>query len=345
MAAKRKLNGGEQRAKYLDRAARLAIARAGGEARWKHRRVSSNGEVPRATHIGELRLGDALIPCAVLEDGTRVISQRGIGGALGRKPGGRDWNPATTEGSAGKLPYFMASANLKPFISAELEVLGNRPIRYSQQGGEAFGIPAKALPMICNAWLRAREAHALRADQLHIAAKAEILVRGLAEVAIEALVDEATGFQTDRAPDALAKILEAFIAKELRPWVHTFPDDFYKEMFRLRDWPYDHTSTERYPLVGMLTNNVVYQRLAPGVLVELQKHTARNAKGRLVTHLHRRLSTDIGHPKLREHLNILIALMRGHTDWKAFVRHLDRSLPRLGHTYEMQLQEPESASS
>jgi hypothetical protein len=40
-------------------------------------------------------------------------------------------------------------------------------------------------------------------------------------------LDEATGYQRDRARDALEKILEEFIAKELRPWVPTFPDAYY----------------------------------------------------------------------------------------------------------------------
>ena len=39
--------------------------------------------------------------------------------------------------------------------------------------------------------------------------------------------------------DSLAKILEAFIAKELQPWVRTFPAEYYQEMFRLRGLPYD----------------------------------------------------------------------------------------------------------
>ena len=37
----------------------------------------------KATHEGELRIGDVSIPCAVLEDGTRVISQRGFARAIG----------------------------------------------------------------------------------------------------------------------------------------------------------------------------------------------------------------------------------------------------------------------
>jgi hypothetical protein len=36
---------------------------------------------------------------------------------------------------------------------------------------------------------------------------------------IIALVDEATGYQKERARDALAEILEQFIAKELQPYI------------------------------------------------------------------------------------------------------------------------------
>lgn len=56
-------------------------------------------------------------------------------------------------------------------------------------------------------------------------------MRGFARVGIIALVGEATGYQRD-----LARILEAFITKELQPYVRTFPTDFYQEMFRLRGY-------------------------------------------------------------------------------------------------------------
>jgi hypothetical protein len=50
-------------------------------------------------------------------------------------------------------------------------------------------------------------------QQLGIAAKCEILVRGFARMGIHRACDEATGFQRDRAKNALAKILEDFVAK------------------------------------------------------------------------------------------------------------------------------------
>jgi len=71
------------------------------------------------------------------------------------------------------------------------------------------------------------------------------LVRGVARVGIIALVDEATGYQRERAKDALARILDAFMAKELQPWLRTFPTDFYQEMFRLRGLEYPSGTVQR----------------------------------------------------------------------------------------------------
>ena len=42
--------------------------------------------------------------------------------------------------------------------------------------------------------------------------------------------DEAIGYQRERAAGALSKILEAFIAKKLQPYLPTFPSDFYNEL-------------------------------------------------------------------------------------------------------------------
>jgi hypothetical protein len=80
-------------------------------------------------------------------------------------------------------------------------------------------------------------------------------------------------------------------------WVKTFPPDFYKEMFGLTNIPYAGTlKAPRY--IGHLTNDVVYAHLAPSVLGELQKQNPQTESGRRATKLHRRLSRDIGHPKL-----------------------------------------------
>ena len=158
----------------------------------------------------------------------------------------------------------------------------------------------------------------LQAQQEHIADQSELLVRGFARVGIIALVDEATGYQKDRACDALAKILEAFVAKELQPWVKKFPTEFYEEMFRLRGLPFDPSSVKRPPYFGHLTNDIVYRRLAPGVWKELKAKAKKNAVGRPTHQLHRLLTTDVGDPRLKDIITKVVTVMQLSDRWGDF---------------------------
>ncbi|HEY1732684.1 MAG TPA: P63C domain-containing protein [Terriglobales bacterium] len=314
--------GGKARAKALTPEQRQAIGRNAVEARW--RKAGKLTEVPQATHGSPdrpLRIGDAQIPCFVLADGRRVLVQRHMIGALGMSLGG------SSQGRD-RLAKFVGQERLKDFVPKHLSSGTLSPIQFqTPQGNRALGYEASTLADICDAVLEARKKGTLTKKQQHIAAQCEILVRGFARVGIIALVDEATGYQADRARDALAKILEAFVAKELRRWVKTFPADFYKELFRLRGIPYTG-SVKRPQYIGHLTNDLVYSRLAPGVLDELRRVTGRNEKGRLKSQLFRRLTEDIGHPRLLEHLAAVTTLMRACDAWDQFVPMLDRSLPR-----------------
>jgi hypothetical protein len=163
-----------------------------------------------------------------------------------------------------------------------LGVRANSPIRFipPQGGNPAHGYEATILPDICAVIIEAKLLGKLRRDLEHIAERAAILQHGFATVGIIALVDEATGYQDLRARDALAHILEKFVAKELRPWVKTFPADFYREIFRLNGWEYSE-NCGRPSVLGHWTNNIVYKRLAPGVLEELRRLTPRDDRGRL----------------------------------------------------------------
>lgn len=207
----------------------------------------------------------------------------------------------------------------------------NQPVRFkTRQGQIAHGIPAEIIPEICEVFLKAREAGKLVEKQKPIAQRAELITRALAQVGIVALIDEVTGFQYARARNALTEILEKFISKELLKWVKTFPDEFYYHIFRLRGWQASEKSGQRTPLLGKITNDLVYERLAPGVLDQLKKVTVRNDKGKPKHKYFQRLTDDVGHPKLREHLASEITLMRIFNDgeWAEFYKALNRALPK-----------------
>ena len=64
------------------------------------------------------------------------------------------------------------------------------------------------------------------------------------------------------------------------------------------------------------------------MLEELKRLTPRNEKGQLKHKYHQRLTEDVGHPKLREHLASVIALMKAAPNWAIFERLINRALPK-----------------
>jgi hypothetical protein len=269
-------------------------------------------------------LGGIVIPCAVLEDGTRVLSERGVTKALGGKRGGSHWR-RLKEGGA-KLPVYLSADNFKPFISNSLEVALSNPILYkSKSGGLAFGLPATLLADVCEVFLKARDTKGgLHPKQKPLADMADILMRSLAKVGIIALIDEATGFQYDRPRRDLEDQLKQFLSENLRRWVRTFPADYFKHLCRLRG--VELRPDMKLPqYFGRLTNNLVYKRMAPGLLKKLKER--KNERGSPSNKLHSWLSEDVGFRGALVHLGTVVGLMKIHTDYDKFERQLDDIAP------------------
>ncbi len=282
---------------------------------------------PKAIREAILRIGNAEIPCAMLDDGTRVLTQAGFLRALGRsaRPGG-----SGDQGGVEQTPAIIRGKALKPFIPNEL-LESSRPLPFIPlNGGIAYAFKAELLPQVCDVFLKAREAGVLPHNQHHIAQQCEILVRGLAHTGIIALVDEATGFQAIRDKEALQAILDQYLRKELAAWAKRFPDEFYQQMFRLRRWQWKGMKVNRPQVVGRYTNDLVYERLAPNILAELEERNPKNTRGRREAKHHQWLTEDVGHPALAQHLYALIGFMRASTTWKQFYGLAQRAFPKKG---------------
>jgi len=235
-------------------------------------------------------------------------------------------------GAGDRLARFVNTKGLQAFVSDNLRDVITNPIRFRVGGSTAYGYEATVLADLCDAVIKARKAGNLHYQQEHIADQCEILDRAFRNVGIVALVDEATGYQEVRARNALAQILEEFIAKELRAWVQTFPDDYYRQLFRLRQLDYPADSVKRPQYFGVLTNDIVYKRLAPGVLDELKRVTPRDSAGRAKHKYFQRLTNNVGYPKLREHLGSVVTIMKLSSDWRDFSGKLNDLHPRYGET-------------
>ncbi|MFT0547464.1 P63C domain-containing protein [Allopusillimonas ginsengisoli] len=320
--------GGVARAKSLSPERRREISAKAIAAK---KEIAS---LPKATHFGTLKAGDMEIACFVLDDGRRVISGRGLTAAIGMR--GRGQGAARIAGH--KLIKHNENNALSLAIEAPIKFVGKSPKGLNTPSD---GYEATVLQEVCESILLARDKGLLVTEQdRRYAVHADILMRGFARVGIISLVDEATGYQRDRAKDALAKILESFVAKELQPYMKTFPIDYYEHLFRLRGlaYPPEQNPSFRPQYFGRLTNDIVYERIAPGLLVEIKKQAAKDEKK---AHLHRRLTQEVGHPKLKEHLASVTTVMKLSRDYPDFIGKLNMIHPRFGDTLALDLDEPD----
>ena len=326
-----KAKGGFARAAKLTPEERTAIAQKAAKGRWE------GLGLPKATHRGTLKIGDIKIPCAVLDNGKRVLTEHGITNAiLGSRSGASKRIKKAGENEGTPIPLFLAPKNIKSLIS---EDLWKGPLALKQYHDEKKLIDAydaTLLPTVCDIWLKARENGSLQKQQNTKAQKAEILMRGLAGVGIVALVDEATGYQEVRPKDALQSYLEMIIRKELAVWAKKFPNEYYENIYKLKGWPWPGMSKNRFSVVAHYTRDLVYERIAPGLLKALEKKSPKKESGNRTNKFHQWLTKDIGDPMLAQHLHTIVmfqrlALSNGY-GWNRFVRMVDKVLPKRGDT-------------
>lgn len=338
-----KARGGKARSASLSAEKRKEIAEKAAQARWaKEREILPDQPItqvtldpkslPKAVAEGELPLGDDMtLPCAVLDDAnnTRILTQNGFLKAIGRHPFATGGTGGAIDGTA----PFLRAKNLEPFISEDLK-RSMSAIEYipkqkmSGVGGVGYGYRASLLSDVCWVYHDAKVAGALLSSQAHIGEACSKLLRLLTNQAIDDLVDSATGFKNLRRRKVLDQILADYCSPEALPWVYTWDDELYMNIFRLNGWSYTEESIKKRPgVVGKWTNDF-YDRLAPGVRAELHRIVPRDEKGRPIVRLHQMLTDKIGHPKLKEFLEGLKTLMIISKDWKQFQELLNIRYPK-----------------
>lgn len=320
--------GGLNRAANLSPDERREIAKKGAEARWS-RGSKSNSSLPTTIKWGEREVGGYTIPVFNLSTGDRVLSERGFLYVIGAK--GR--------GSTGghRIAAILKESIISSLFSKELLMAIENPIRFlNESNKETFGYRSHVLKDFCIGFSKAKNAGALKTEvQFRYASNCETLLYAFAQAGIDAWIDEATGYQADRARDAIDQIIKKYIAPSYFEWVKTFPDEFFEQIYKLKKWRYDPNKAARPGHVAHLITDIVYARLAPGVLDELQKRNPviESTKRRKKKH-HQWLTRDHGHPKLKEHISNITFMMRGASSWDGFYRNLQRAAPKQNETPE-----------
>jgi hypothetical protein len=279
-------------------------------------------------YAGTISLNDCEIPCYVTTDGVRLLASRRMQVAL------KISEDATKTGglvAGSQIRRFFSQKSLQPLFDQLSDRSILEPIHVKYKGQKIIGYDARILPDICNLMLKGRREGLLKGSrQILIAEQCEVLLSAFATIGITALIDEATGYQRQRSKDALSKILETYIAKELLPWTKKFPDEFYEQMFKLRGWKYPTVGSAKPGVVGRWTNDIVYERMPRGVLEELRQQNPKDEKGRFKNRHHQYLTPKIGNIHLEKHITGVIALMRASSNWDKFKSNLQRAYPKIG---------------
>lgn len=300
--------GGKARANTMTREERVEVARNAVRARWAkagklkqpihEEKKDLSLEVqeppqetlPYSMFRGKIQIGDIELECHVLNDFRRVFTQTEMVRVL----------------TAGK-----GSSNLdvhlrgNPLIDNELAAKKIVEFKIAGNPQIAKGREAIVLIEICDKYLEARDQKKLlTSGQKRYALRAEIIMRACAKVGIIALVDEATGYQTFRAKNALQLKLQAFISDDLQEWTRMFPPEFWFELARLEGI---HYSPRNRPLRwGKYIMAFVYDAIDKDVGKQLRK---LNPNPHFKDNLHQRLK-DFGKDKVAAQIQSVTTIMK-----------------------------------
>jgi len=275
--------------------------------------LTVQSEVSIATHKGEWvpKNTNIKIECYVLENGERVLSLRGTARTLGLRGGG---------GAA--LPRMLSSNYIQKYLSEDLnqwisDTENGKVQKISlKDGGPIFhGFKASLLVDLADAFYQAsREGvfdKSSMTQQRELAERLYNITLAFSKVGIDAFIDEITGYQEYREKNALQKLLDVYVEGVYQPWQKRFPEEFYKEIYRLKGWKYNGDS--KHPqIMEKITNKFIYNFLPKDVMREVKQKRKGNEK------IHQWLTSSVGISHLEKQIASTTTLLKASDSWREF---------------------------
>ena len=273
------------------------------------------------------------VDCYVLEDEqkTAVISQSGMGEALGLSPRGN------------AFPRFLESKAMAKFVGAELRQKLTQPLKFQWGTGGAEqppsvinGFDATLLIDVCDAIVKAEPE--LASQQKHIARQAHIINGASARAGIKDLVYALAGYSP--TADEVIAAFKQYVQEEAKKYDKEFPPELYAHWYRLFQIP---------PVVGRgrpwqfkyLTVNHVYYPLAKSNgkildLIRAMKAKGGDRKAKLFQFL-----SEIGARALSRQIGRVLEMAEDSPDKETYER---KALIRFGGQPELDFSTPEAAA-
>lgn len=265
-----------------------------------------------------------------------VLSKRGSANALGLQSDGGSafWRTLTRKGIGSVTPENLRQKLDNPVI-----------FRYIDTGSEnaenavgriIHGYDTSTFVEVLKVLMDARRAGKLTQTQMFLAERAEAMLLSLANTTLDSIVYQETGFWQAVEGQRVSDILDKYLQDHARKWAKTFPDEFWVKLIKVKGYP-SYFALKRPGFVGHWVNDIVYDRLVPGIREKLNKLNPRLASGRRKNTHHQHTTEEHGLPELKAHLIKVMAYMDVSANDTQFMRLLNRGAPRFGDTYEMPL--------
>jgi hypothetical protein len=286
----------------------------------------------KATHQGDLTVGDLTLDCYVLEDGRRVLSRAGLAASLGK-------NRATN------LTKFLSEKSFQPAIPNDLIASINSPILFTPPTGgrSAYGYKATILVDICDAVLLARKNGRLSKPDARLADQCEILTRAFARVGITALIDEATGYIKDKKKAEYIELFKQFVADAAKEWQKEFPDPFFDMVYKVYGKSRLAAKNQHPQYFGYFIKKYVYQPLAgsDGVILEMLEEknpkVVNSAGNKVRKKKLFQFLEGVGTDALRQHIWRLIGIGEASETKAEFERKFAKVFPAKNQQLEFEL--------
>lgn len=255
--------------------------------------------VPVVTHYGTIQIGDTAIECVVLgNDGeVRAYIQKQLMKAVGVSFG---------RGSR-ERPFLQTFA---PKYLSEMNKTDVAQIVRMPHGGRAKVYRAGILSEIASNVIEAAINGTLKHQHRHLVQPCMAIMKALATTGEVALIDEATGYQHHREPDALQDLFGRLIREQCADWERRFHPDYYEALFALFGWNY-HGQSRRPPVIGRITAQWVYESVFPNeILIEVRERKQSEK-------MHQWL-TDGGLTLLEKQIHAVTMIARSSSDQRDF---------------------------
>jgi len=179
-------------------------------------------------------------------------------------------------------------------------------------GRQAQFFPAGIIADVASAVVSAAINGTLHKARQGIVPNCMKIMRALATTGEVALIDEATGYQYHRAPDALQELISKLLRQSCASWERRFHPDYYRAIYRLFGWKYQGHDQNPPHVVGQITQRWVYGPVLPADLID----EIRVRKG--ISQKHHQWLSDQGLARLETQIHAVTAIARSSTCYRDF---------------------------